>query len=72
MLVVILTFYWLFYNGDRVQMKKEKGVALGSSPSSRSYDEYEYKEEEKLNIPAVRFSTRNASSKYDFVKVPFS
>lgn len=50
-------------------MKKEKGVALGSSPSSRSCDEFEYKEEEKLNNPAVRFSTRNASSKYDFVKV---
>lgn len=50
-------------------MKKEKGVALGSSASSRSCDEFEYKEEEKLNIPAVRFSTRNASSKYDFVKV---
>ncbi|KAK1361001.1 2-phosphoglycerate kinase [Heracleum sosnowskyi] len=50
-------------------MKKEKGVALGSNASSRSYDEFEYKEEEKLNIPAVPFSTRNASSKYDFVKV---
>ncbi|XP_017243732.2 uncharacterized protein LOC108215698 isoform X1 [Daucus carota subsp. sativus] len=51
------------------EMKKEKGVAFGSSASSRDYDESEYKEEEKMNIPAVRFSTRNASSKYDFVKV---
>ncbi|CAK9135144.1 unnamed protein product [Ilex paraguariensis] len=59
-------------------MKKEKGVAI-ASPSSNveefrnTEDEEEEEEEEekqtKSALPAVRFSSRNASSKYDFVKV---
>lgn len=50
-------------------MKKDKGVTIGGSPS-RSNLESEDKEEEKYSVPLPRFSARNASSKYDFVKVP--
>ncbi|KAM7494632.1 hypothetical protein LguiB_029241 [Lonicera macranthoides] len=46
--------------------KKEKGVVVEASPS-RSIEESE--EEEDFTLPALRFTTRNTSSKYDFVKV---
>ncbi|KAA8539791.1 hypothetical protein F0562_026483 [Nyssa sinensis] len=47
-------------------MKKEKGVVI-ANPSNQEPEG----EEDRTNLPnaPVRFSTRNASSKYDFVKV---
>ncbi|KAM7516604.1 hypothetical protein LguiA_006187 [Lonicera macranthoides] len=54
---------------------KKKGVAIAiptPSPSpSRSIDESEY-EENMFPSAVLRFSTQNASSKYDFVKVLLS
>ncbi|XP_047264460.1 uncharacterized protein LOC107865220 isoform X2 [Capsicum annuum] len=59
-------------------MKKDKAVVI-ESPSTNEEEEEEEEEEEvedddedaaaATNPPARRFSTRNASSKYDFVKV---
>ncbi|CAN4080751.1 unnamed protein product [Withania somnifera] len=51
-------------------MKKDKAVFI-ESPSTNEVD-YDHEEQEDgagSNPPARRFSTRNASSKYDFVKV---
>jgi len=46
------------------RMKKEKGKSISvSSPVSGE------ESDEKQQLPSVRFSSRNASSKYDFVKV---
>lgn len=51
--------------GERViVMKKDKGVAV-SSPKSGDDTEKD------SPLPTIRFSSRNASSKYDFVKVYF-
>lgn len=46
--------------------EKEKGKAIGvSSPvSGEDSDDKQFP-----SFPSVRFSSRNASSKYDFVKV---
>lgn len=54
-------FYWSLMKKD-----KEKGKAIGvSSPvSSEDTDDKQFP-----SFPSVRFSSRNASSKYDFVKV---
>lgn len=48
-------------------MKKDKAVVI-ESPSTNEADENQDDAAES-NAPARRFSTRNASSKYDFVKV---
>ncbi|XP_009787843.2 P-loop NTPase domain-containing protein LPA1 homolog 2-like isoform X2 [Nicotiana sylvestris] len=48
-------------------MKKDKAVLI-ESPSTNEADEKQDDAAES-NAPARRFSTRNASSKYDFVKV---
>lgn len=45
-------------------MKKEKGVVIDDN-QSRSTQQHE----DDFPTPAIKFSTRNASSKYDFVKV---
>lgn len=47
-------------------MKKDKAVVI-ESPSTNEHEEQE--DGAASNPPARRFSTRNASSKYDFVKV---
>ncbi|XP_042505891.1 uncharacterized protein LOC122082414 isoform X2 [Macadamia integrifolia] len=47
-------------------MKKEKGVAIASNPSGSGE---ESNEKGDLSLPTERISSRNASSKYDFVKV---
>ncbi|KAI5670226.1 hypothetical protein M9H77_10590 [Catharanthus roseus] len=55
-------------------MKKDKGVAI-ASPSMEGYTQDDDEEifmgnsNSSTRLPATRFSTRNASSKYDFVKV---
>ena len=49
--------------GQRRGMKKDKGVAV-PNPNTPEEDISD------SSLPPVRFSTRNASSKYDFVKVP--
>lgn len=46
------------------RMKKDKGVMVSGPNSGEESDE-------KESFPAVRFSSRNTSSKYDFVKVSF-
>lgn len=57
-------------------MKKDKGVAI-ASPSMEGYTQDDDEEifmgnsNSSTRLPATRFSTRNASSKYDFVKVPY-
>ncbi|XP_027355144.1 uncharacterized protein LOC113865024 isoform X2 [Abrus precatorius] len=45
-------------------MKKEKGMAVSSPVSGEDSDDKQHP-----SFPSVRFSSRNASSKYDFVKV---
>ncbi|KAI4323820.1 hypothetical protein L6164_023399 [Bauhinia variegata] len=45
-------------------MMKDKAVAASSTVSGEESDE-----KQQPSLPAIRFSTRNASSKYDFVKV---
>lgn len=52
-----------------VSMKKdkEKEVVVGSPASGEDIDD-----KQRPSFPPGRFSTRNASSKYDFVKVWFS
>ncbi|KAG8381532.1 hypothetical protein BUALT_Bualt06G0131500 [Buddleja alternifolia] len=50
-------------------LKKEKGIAIESPSRSHEDEDFDYRNE----IPhsaALPFSTRNASSKYDFVKIP--
>lgn len=57
-------------------MKKDKGVAI-ASPSDNVEDELDEEDNEEGSAPfpapapakPARISTRNASSKYDFVKV---
>ncbi|KAL3837885.1 hypothetical protein ACJIZ3_022476 [Penstemon smallii] len=49
-------------------MKKDKGVAI-ANPSGRNQEEEEEEEEGENYVHPKSFSTRNASSKYDFVKV---
>lgn len=48
-------------------MKKDKGVAVANSMSPNNSGE---DTEKDSLLPTIRFSSRNASSKYDFVKVP--
>ncbi|CAL5404833.1 unnamed protein product [Camellia sinensis] len=45
-------------------MKKEKGVVIDDNQSRNTQQH-----EDDFPTPAIKFSTRNASSKYDFVKV---
>ena len=45
-------------------MKKDKGVMVSTPISGEDSDD-----KQESAFPAVRFSSRNASSKYDFVKV---
>ncbi|THG09814.1 hypothetical protein TEA_010590 [Camellia sinensis var. sinensis] len=45
-------------------MKKEKGVVIDDNQSRNTHQH-----EDDFPTPAIKFSTRNASSKYDFVKV---
>uniref|UniRef100_A0A2N9E198 Uncharacterized protein n=1 Tax=Fagus sylvatica TaxID=28930 RepID=A0A2N9E198_FAGSY len=45
-------------------MKKDKGVAVSLSPNNSGEDT-----EKDSPLPTIRFSSRNTSSKYDFVKV---
>ncbi|KAJ4956392.1 hypothetical protein NE237_013175 [Protea cynaroides] len=47
-------------------MKKGKGVSIAPNPSGSSE---ESNEKSELSLPTGRVSARNASSKYDFVKV---
>ncbi|XP_050251380.1 uncharacterized protein LOC126698297 isoform X1 [Quercus robur] len=47
-------------------MKKDKGVAVANSMSPNNSGE---DTEKDSLLPTIRFSSRNASSKYDFVKV---
>ncbi|KAK6794265.1 hypothetical protein RDI58_007718 [Solanum bulbocastanum] len=49
-------------------MKKDKAVVI-ESPSTNEEEDYEQEDAAATNHSARRFSTRNASSKYDFVKV---
>ncbi|TMW85604.1 hypothetical protein EJD97_022856 [Solanum chilense] len=49
-------------------MKKDKAVVI-ESPSTNEEEDYEQEDAAAANHSARRFSTRNASSKYDFVKV---
>lgn len=52
-------------------MKKEKGVAI-ENPSNKEEEEDDEEEDHRNKIAqssGLPFSTRNASSKYDFVKV---
>lgn len=49
-------------------MKKNKAVVI-ESPSTNEEEDYEQEDAAATNHSARRFSTRNASSKYDFVKV---
>ncbi|KAL2591319.1 hypothetical protein AAZV13_12G006300 [Glycine max] len=46
------------------EKEKEKGVAVTSPVSGEDSDD-----KQRPSFPSVRFSSRNASSKYDFVKV---
>ncbi|KAK7851672.1 hypothetical protein CFP56_041305, partial [Quercus suber] len=48
-------------------MKKDKGVAVANSISPNNSGE---DTEKDSLLPTIRFSSRNASSKYDFVKIP--
>ncbi|MCD7452337.1 hypothetical protein HAX54_016265 [Datura stramonium] len=51
-------------------MKKDKAVVIESpSTTEADYEDDEQGDAAASNPPARRFSTRNASSKYDFVKV---
>ncbi|PSR93330.1 Cyclin-F like [Actinidia chinensis var. chinensis] len=51
-------------------MKKEKGVVIADHESCSEAEEEEREETSTdFSIAAVKFCTRNASSKYDFVKV---
>lgn len=51
-------------------MKKDKAVVIESpSTNEADYEDEEQGDAAASNTPARRFSTRNASSKYDFVKV---
>lgn len=49
-------------------MKKDKAIVI-ESPSTNEEEDYEQEDVAATNHSARRFSTRNASSKYDFVKV---
>nr|XP_004235171.1 uncharacterized protein LOC101263091 [Solanum lycopersicum] len=49
-------------------MKKDKAVVI-ESPSTNEEEDYAQEDAAAANHSARRFSTRNASSKYDFVKV---
>lgn len=49
-------------------MKKGKGVAI-ENPSNNEDEEEEDHRNKIAQSPGLPFSTRNASSKYDFVKV---
>lgn len=50
------------------EMKKDKEVVAMSSSSPNSNDDNS-SEEDLVSLTSVRFSSRNTSSKYDFVKV---
>lgn len=54
-------------------MKKDKGVIIASPSKTEEESVYNFEDGDKQQpdfpLPVVRFSTRNASSKYDFVKV---
>lgn len=55
---------------EKEQMKKDKGVAVAVA-SPKDSDEVDDKPEDPTLRP-FRFAARNASSKYDFVKVSLS
>ncbi|KAF4364910.1 hypothetical protein F8388_020624 [Cannabis sativa] len=51
-------------------MKKDKGIALFPHQDDEHHNQnYHAANKDNTSFPSVRFSSRNASSKYDFVKV---